>query len=49
VDSQCNNPLTKRPKLENALSIEEWPILDAEVKAFEKKLEEQEKGLNKHN
>jgi UDP-glucose:glycoprotein glucosyltransferase len=38
----CNNPLTKRPKLDIALSNEEWPPLDAEVKQFEKTLEEQE-------
>jgi hypothetical protein len=37
--------LTKKPKLENAMSIEEWPLLDAEVKQFEKKLEEQEASI----
>lgn len=37
---QCNNPLTKLPKLEAALKIiPEWPDYDNRVKAFEKQLE----------
>lgn len=34
---QCNNPLTKTPKLEAAVKIlPEWTGLDSEVKAVEK-------------
>ena len=40
----CNNPLTKAPKLYIAQTrIEEWPSLDAEVKAFEGKIKAGEK------
>jgi len=35
----CNNPLTKTPKLENAVRIvPEWPDYDNEIKELEKKL-----------
>ncbi len=34
---QCNNPLTKTPKLENAVRIiEEWRSLDEEIKSLER-------------
>lgn len=37
----CNNPLTKEPKLEGARRIvQEWPGLDAEVRAFTERVEE---------
>eukprot|EP01128_Nolandella_sp_AFSM9_P004181 TRINITY_DN1834_c0_g1_i1.p1 TRINITY_DN1834_c0_g1~~TRINITY_DN1834_c0_g1_i1.p1 ORF type:complete len:1557 (+),score=427.65 TRINITY_DN1834_c0_g1_i1:84-4673(+) len=36
----CNNPLTKTPKLEAAISIlPEWPGLDAEIQAAEEKIQ----------
>ena len=35
---QCNNPLTKEPKLEAAVRIvEEWPLYDNEIKEFMEK------------
>jgi len=41
----CNNPLTKIPKLENAVRIlPEWTGLDNEVKAFEKQVYQTEKA-----
>eukprot|EP00698_Gefionella_okellyi_P017280 TRINITY_DN5036_c0_g1_i2.p1 TRINITY_DN5036_c0_g1~~TRINITY_DN5036_c0_g1_i2.p1 ORF type:complete len:1093 (+),score=245.80 TRINITY_DN5036_c0_g1_i2:1175-4453(+) len=38
----CNNPLTKRPKLDAARAvIVEWPLLDQEVKALEAEIAQQ--------
>jgi UDP-glucose:glycoprotein glucosyltransferase len=38
--AQCNNPLTKKPKLENAVRIvEEWTDLDNEAKTLDAILE----------
>jgi len=35
----CNNPLTKAPKLDNALRIvEEWPDYDGQIKALEEEI-----------
>ncbi|KAN0018428.1 hypothetical protein ACTFIU_011044 [Dictyostelium citrinum] len=37
----CNNPLTKTPKLENAVRIiDEWTTLDNEAKEFEQKIDQ---------
>jgi len=39
--SQCNNPLTKTPKLENAVRIvPEWRALDEEARAVEQQLKQ---------
>jgi UDP-glucose:glycoprotein glucosyltransferase len=41
----CNNPLTKTPKLDNAVRIlAEWPDLDNEIKTFEKSWSQQQAG-----
>src|ERR1700730_7151701 len=39
IPSQCNNPLTKEPKLDRARrQVPEWEKYDNEVAAFQKKL-----------
>jgi len=43
----CNNPLTKIPKLENAIRvIPEWPNLDGEIKELEKEISLNKQAMN---